>query len=329
MPQFKSLEDLNDEKIQRQLESVKRHGGWIEGTTGINDLSPEERERAILSQRGKNAAGIELPEYADDSQIGYDYAGDLISEEFATPEEAQYALAQDSAEGRAAQLAALQQMRELTDQSAGSTSALGRQKAEFDARQLAQSREGAIRQDAMRRGQVGGAADMISRQQAAQAAANQNLSGGLQSAQMAALQQLAGTQAGSQMAAQLRGQDQSMAFNNADTINKFNMYNTGARNAANAANTTLRNSDKGRNLDTRQGLSNKGTELDMTKLARGDRNVNSGFGAQMTKYGSIDDVLAAQLGQVDREVERKRRDRSEAGSVIKDTANAVGSAFGV
>lgn len=329
MPQFGSLEDENDENLLRQLGTVKNHGGWVEELTNLDEMTPESRERAILAKQGKNAENIELPEYADDSGIGYDYAGDLHSEEYGTPEDAQYELAQDSAEGREAQLAALQDMRNLTDQSAGSTSALGRQKAEMDARQLAQSREGAIRQDAMRRGQVGGAADMIARQQAAQAAANQNLSGGLQSAQMAALQQLAGTQAGSQMAGQLRGQDQAMAFNNADTINKFNMYNTGNRNAANAANTELRNSDKGRNLDTRQGLNDKGTALDMAKLGRSDQNQNSGFGAQMTKYGSINDVLSDQLGQVDREVERKRRDRKEAGGVIKDVANAAGSAFGV
>lgn len=320
MPQFGSVEDID-------LDSVNS-GGIRDEFTSLTDLSPEERERAILAQQGKNAANIELPEYADDSGIGYDYAGDLHSEMYGTPEEAQYSLAQDSAEGRAAQLAALQDMRELTDQSAGSTSALGRQRAEMDARQLAQSREGAIRQDAMRRGQVGGAADMIARQQAAQAAANQNLSGGLQSAQMAALQQMAGTQAGSQMAGQLRGQDQAMAFNNADTINKFNLANTGARNAANMANTNLRNSDKGRNLDTRQGINDKGTALEMSKLGRSDTNANTGFGQQMVKYGSVDDVLRAQTGQVDKEVERKRRDRAEAGGVIKDLAKTAGSAFG-
>ena len=94
------------------------------------------------------------------------------------------------------------------------------------------------------------------------------------------------------------------------------------------ANTNLRNSDKGRNLDTRQGLNDKGTALEMSKLGRSDTNANTGFGQQMVKYGSVDDVLRAQTGQVDKEVERKRRDRAEAGGVIKDLAKTAGSAFG-
>lgn len=214
-----------------------------------------------------------LPDTAGYDRRDYqtvDYTGDYNPEKYTSPEEAQYSLAQDSSEGRAAQLAALQDMRNLTDQSAGSTSALGRQRAEMDARQLAQSREGAIRQDAMRRGQVGGAADMIARQQAAQAAANQNLSGGLQSAQMAALQQLAGTQAGSQMAGQLRGQDQAMAFNNADTINKFNMFNTGARNDVSQANTDMKNAAGMRNLNTIQGLAGQNAGINNRSLDRND-----------------------------------------------------------
>lgn len=227
-----------------------------------------------------------LPDTAGYDRRDYqtvDYTGDYNPEKYTSPEEAQYSLAQDSAEGRAAQLAALQDMRELTDQSAGSTSALGRQRAEMDARQLAQSREGAIRQDAMRRGQVGGAADMIARQQAAQAAANQNLSGGLQSAQMAALQQLAGTQAGSQMAGQLRGQDQAMAFNNADTINKFNMFNTGARNDVSQANTDMKNAAGMRNLNTIQGLAGQNAGINNKSLDRNDANKAANLEAEREK----------------------------------------------
>ena len=237
------------------------------GGVGDTIAGVQAQNRANEYDSMRSTADLDYKDYEN-----IDYMGDFNPEKYTSPEEAQYSLAQDSAEGRAAQLAALQDMRELTDQSAGSTSALGRQRAEMDARQLAQSREGAIRQDAMRRGQVGGAADMIARQQAAQAAANQNLSGGLQSAQMAALQQLAGTQAGSQMAGQLRGQDQAMAFNNADTINKFNMFNTGARNDVSQANTDMKNAAGMRNISTMQGLAGQNTAINNNTADRNNAN---------------------------------------------------------
>ncbi len=296
---------------------------------GTDDLTADQKERQLLHNRELNAGAIQGPEFSSADDVNYGYAGDLNPEMYSTPESAEYSLAQDSAEGRAAQLAALQHMAELTDQSAGSTSALGRNTAEIDARQLANSREGAIRQDAMRRGQLGGTADMLSRQQAAQTASNQNLNAGMQNAQQAALMQLAGTQAGAGMAGQLRGQDQSMAFNNADTINKFNMANTAARNDVRNANTALSNSAAGRNLDTRQGIKDKNTALGMAKLDREDRNKQTSFGNQMTQYGAVDDILAAQGNQVNTAEERRRKDRNEIGSVIKDGAKMAGAAFGV
>ncbi len=320
MPEFKSLTD--------RTKNNRFYGRSGDLGYGTDELTPDQEEKQVLHAREQNAGSIKGPEFDSDAGIDYNYAGDLNPEMYSTPEDAQYSLAEDSAEGRSAQLAALQQMADLTDQSAGSTSALGRHQAETDARQLAQSREGAIRQDAMRRGEVGGAADMISRQQAAQAASNQNLDAGLQNAQHAALMQLAGTQAGSSMAGQLRGQDQAMAFNNADAINRFNMYNTGARNATSRANTDLTNSAQGRNLDARQVHYDKGTNLGMSKLDRSDKNKQTSFGNDMTSYGAMDDVLSDKMGQIGSNEERKRRDRGEIGSTIKDVAKGAGAAFG-
>jgi hypothetical protein len=320
MPQFKSLSDR-----QKSNPFYGRTGDLGYGT---DELTSDQKEQQILKAREQNAGAIRGPEFDSDEGIDYTYAGDLNPEAYATPEEAQYSLADDSAEGRSAQLAALQHMAELTDQSAGSQMALGRNQAELDARQLANSREGAIRQDAMRRGQLGSTADMLSRQQAAQAGANQNLNAGLQNAQQAALMQLAGTQAGSSMAGQLRGQDQAMAFNNSDTINRFNMANTGARNQTRNANTDLMNGAQGRNLDARQGLADRQTGLAMTKLGRSDTNKQTTFGNQMTQYGAMDDVLASKQGQIGTAEERRRRDRGEVGSTIKDIAKTAGSVVG-
>lgn len=266
---------------------------------GITAAWANQGKDAAINQTLENANMLQGPNFGSDQGVQNVYSGNFNPDMYADPEAAQYQLAQDSAEGRAAQLAALQEMARLTDQSADSTSRLGRQTAEMDARQLAQSREGNIRQDAMRRGQVGGAADMIGRQVAAQGAANQNLNAGLQNAQQAALMQLAGQQARAGMAGQLRGQDQAQAFGNAGIINDFNMANTNARNRVGQMNTQLSNAGQLRNLDAGQQYNNNATNLAMQKLQRGDRNANAQYGAQMDKYNAVDKGLGARAGLYD------------------------------
>lgn len=263
---------------------------------GITAAMAQSGKQAAFDQMGKNAEMLQGPEYGSSNSINNVYSGDYTPNNYNTPEAAQYSLAQESPEGRAAQMEALKSLGGLVDQSASSSSALGRNNAELDARQLAQSREGAIRQDAMRRGQVGGAADMIARQQAAQAGANMNLNAGLQNAQQAALMQLAGTQASGNLAGSMRGQDQNLAFNNANAINAFNMHNTDARNAISQANTGLGNAAMLRNLGARQDVNNANTKLAMDKLNRNDRNTNSQYDAEMNKYNAINDVLKGRAG---------------------------------
>lgn len=310
-------------------------GGTLNAIPFINVLSPgitagfaNAGKEATIAQEIGNANRLEGPEYENSSGIHQTYSGDFNPEDYMNPEAAKYELAQDSAEGRSAQLAALAKMSDLTDQSAGSSMALGRNQAQMDARQLAQSREGMIRQDAMRRGQVGGAADMIGRQQAAQAAANMNLNGGMQNAQQAALMQLAGTQAGAGMAGQLRGQDQALAFNNANTINSFNMHNTDARNSANNMNTQLHNGGQLRNLDARQGFNNSVVGLDLNQRDRRDRNVNSQYGAKMDKYGAVTDAMDKRIGLYG----NAGKDAAEAGKTgfgnFKDVMKMMGGGMG-
>lgn len=301
-------------------------GGTLGAIPFINVLSPgitagfaNAGKQATIDQMIANAGRLQGPQYGSSNGIQNTYSGDFDGENFQNPESAQYSLAQDSAEGRSAQLAALQQMAALTDQSATSASQLGRNTAQMDARQLAQSREGAIRQDAMRRGQVGGAADMIARQQAAQAASNQNLDAGMQNAQQSALLQLAGTQAGAGMASQMRGQDQSMSTNNANTINAFNMRNTDARNSTNNMNTQMRNAGQLRNLDARQGFNNNQVDLGMSKLNRNDKNMNSQYGAQMDKYGAVTTALDKRAGLYD----KANQDASQAGKEGFDNFKSV------
>lgn len=200
------------------------------GATHFN----EQNAREAATRRMMGLAPLEF------SPQGYEYIGDYNPEDI-TVESARASLADDSGEGKEAQLMALRRMLEDSDQSVASQQSLDRYQAMQDASQMANAREQSIRQDAMARGRIGSAQDMIARQQAAQAGANQNLNAGMQAAQMAALQRLAGTQAYGQLGGQVRGQDQGLAFRNQDAINQFNLANVGARNAASMANVTNRN----------------------------------------------------------------------------------------
>jgi hypothetical protein len=256
--------------------------------------------------------GVGLPEY---SEQGYEWQGDFNPALYGMPEDAVATMANESPEGRAAMLEALQKMGEQTDQAVGSQQDLDRVRAMNDAAQFAQGREGMIRQDAMRRGQVGGAADMIGRQVAAQAAANRNQEGGLQSAQMAALQRLAGTQAQGGLAGNLRAGDQALAFRNQDAINQFNLGNTAARNATRMANTQLGNEAKMFNLGGRQETADR-------NVGRGDDIAGSMYGARSRNAAN---VANAMTGQAAAAGEQGNNIRQTAGSAIETLMRMYGA----
>lgn len=267
------------EKQQRGQEQVG--DALTLGLGGFRDASAREAATRQLM-------GLGLPEF---SQQGYQYIGDYTPEAIGTPEAAQASLASDAGEGKDAQLAALRRLLEQSDQSVGSQQALDRYRAEQDASQFANSREQAIRQDAMAHGRVGSAQDMIARQQAAQAGANQNLNAGMQSAQMAALQRLAGTQAYGQLGSQVRGQDQGLAFRNQDAINQFNLANVGARNAVNLQNVTNRNEAAQLNRSGAQQVMNQ-------NVGRRDDITNAMQGADLARRSAIANALTGQaVGQ--------------------------------
>jgi hypothetical protein len=277
-----SAEGQQDEKNANIIDSMTL------GLTGIG--ARNQREAATNVMRS-----VDLPTYDMNAQfVAPDYAGDFNPAMYGMPEDATATMANESPEGRAAMLEALQQMGRQTDQAVGSQQDLDRVRGMNDAAQFAQGREGMIRQDAMRRGQVGGAADMIGRQVAAQAAANRNQEGGLQSAQMAALQRLAGTQAQGGLAGQLRSGDQALAFRNQDAINQFNMGNVAARNAARMANTQLGNTAGMRNLDARQMHGNQRADATNRSLSRRDDLMGQQFSQGMQQAGGVANALTGQ-----------------------------------
>lgn len=275
------------------------------GLLGLNARAG--RETAV-----KTLEGLQGPEY---SNKGYQYVGDFSPESYRTPEQIQAKQAQDSTEGRAAQLSALQQMKDAADQSIGSQAALGRYQAAQDASQFANSREQAIRQDSLAHGRVGSAADMISRQQAAQAAANQNLNAGLQNSQMAALQRLQSINNQSGAAGQLRGQDQSLAFKNADILNAANTANVGARNNTMNMNTQQRNNAQNQNLQARQAISG-------ANVQRGDDIVDKKYAASSGKANAVANALG---GFATGQQQQSAQQQSAGGQILSGILKAYGA----
>lgn len=320
MPQFGSLEE-----DPGATSGGAAALGWMGSVPGLNFFSPAIAEAVgagkaaqVRNQQTKNAQAIELPTYAGFDDINAAYAGDVRPEGYDTPEAVQATLAQESPEGRAAMLEALRDLSRVTDQSVGSTQARRRQQAELDARQVANSREQAIKQDAMRRGKVGGAADMIARMGSAQNAAAMNQAAGLESAEQAALQELAGVNAKANMGSQLRAGDQNIAFKNADIMNLINSMNTKARNDADQRSVDTRNAMNVGNRDARQSFLDNQTRMGMAKTVANNANAARGFGDQMTKYGAINDVLEAQAGGARKDAANTRAAGAQGWENTKD-----------
>lgn len=330
MPKFGALEE--DPNATKAGTGVVGAMGAI---PGLNFFSPAIAEAIgagkaaqVRNQQTKNAQAIELPTYEGYDDITNSYAGDVTAEGYDTPEAIQAALADESPEGRAALLEALRDISRVTDQSVGSTQARRRQQAELDARQVANSREQAIKQDAQRRGKVGGAADMIARMGAAQNAAAMNQSAGLQSAEQAALQELAGVNAKANIGSNLRAGDQALAFKNADIMNLINATNTQARNEAARHNVDTRNAMAVGNRNAHQDFLNNQTQLGLTKKDRTNMNRAKGFGDQMTKYGAVNDVLESQAGGARKDATNTRAAGAQGWENTKDVYEMVMSMMG-
>jgi hypothetical protein len=309
--------------------------GAMGAIPGLNFFSPAIAEAIgagkaaqVRNQQTKNAQQIELPTYEGYDDLTTSYAGDVTAEGYDSPESIEASLANESPEGRAAMLEALRDISRVTDQSVGSTQAKRRQQAEMDARQVANSREQAIKQDSMRRGKVGGAADMLFRQQAAQSAANMNQSAGLESAEQAALQELAGVGAKANIGGNLRAGDQSLAFKNADIMNLINATNTKARNDASQHNVDARNAMALGNRNAHQDFLNNQTQLGLTKKDRTNTTRGKGFADQMAKYGAIDQVLESQAGGARKDAANTRAAGAQGWENTKDVYEMAMSFMG-
>lgn len=245
-------------------------GGMFEAIFGALGEIPQLQD--IKQQDADWAALDKTPGFSGADYKQQDYLGDFNPEAYTSPEAAQYQTVAEDPRTRDYQMQALARMQGLADQAAGSQEALGRYNAVSDGNALAAQREAGIRNQMAMRGQGGSAMDFVLQAQAGQQGANRAQSAGLQAAQQAALQRLQGTQGVMAGASNVRGMDASVAGQNADIINKFNMYNTGNRNAVSMANTDMQNAGNMRNLNTRQGLAGSNTGIANKSMDRKDRN---------------------------------------------------------
>lgn len=186
----------------------------------------------------------------------------------------------DSPESRAMMMQALQRMAGNADQSIGSQNELDRYQAMSQASRQNAGAQGAIASAMARRGQMTPGMELMMRQQAAQGAYGDARGDSMRAAANAALQRLSANNAMFGAAGQLRGQDIGLNSANTDIINKFNVMNTGQRNAINNANVDLVNRGSIYNNTNNNGAK-------MYNLDRGDKNAMNLYGAHYQKAGGV------------------------------------------
>lgn len=246
--------------------------GPILGTI-FNSIGADQR-RELYDQEYQNLNDINIPQFMRGNYTPEQFKAALYD----TPEAAQYQTIGENQQTKSAQMAALQSLIDGAGRAGDATREAMSNQALMDASGLARQREGAIKAEAERRGQGGAGMDMVMRAQAAQMGANRAQQGTLQAAQQAALQKLAAQQAALSGASQVRGQDFNTAAANSDIVNRFNLFNTQARNAANQANVNMQNQGSMYNI----GNNNAAQQWNMN---RSDRNAQQTYENRMGKQG--------------------------------------------
>lgn len=288
--------------------SIGQFGGGIAGLGSANDAL-------------EDWAALQAPEFSDQDYERIQYAGDFNPEAYATPEAAQYQTISEDPRVRGIQMDALQK---LIDQSSGAADAksnAARFGALDEANQLARGREQAIAMQAQRRGQGGNGMSSVMQAQAAQMAANRARGGTMQAVQDAALEKLAATQGAIGAAGNVRGQDFQRAAANSDIINRFNQFNTQARNAAAMGSVDARNQAGMRNTNTKQDVMGRNAGVGNASMDRKDRNAMNTFGAKSDRLGAIHNAS-------DRKAKAVGDTISGAANTAADLFRMFGSGYG-
>lgn len=279
----------------------------IGAASNAANMTEEERVRQAALAR---LAAIQDPTYSSQQYQTETYNPEL----YASPEDAAYQEVEIDPRIREYQLAALSQLADRYNGAADAQMNAEQYQARNQASRLAQGREGAIVQNMQARGMGGAGMEAVLRAQAAQEGANRAQAGGLQAAQNMALQKLAGQASYLQGMGSFRGQEQQMAGQNADIINRFNMHNTGMRNQTNQANVDMKNKGSLYNIGAKAG--DRAANID-----RGDKNTNARFQAQVQKAGG---ATAIDQRGADRMAAGNDRNAALAGAAIQAGTNIAG-----
>lgn len=157
-------------------------------------------------------------------------------------------------------------------------------KANQDAQSLGQSREASAIENARARGVAGGGMEFAMREMGNQGAAKNAQEANLASAANAAKMRQLYTQAYGNAVNQGRQADLNVSSKNADIINAFNKYNTGARNEA-----RLRNIDE-QNRVTQANYNNA------SGWAKGVQGANSDISSQYKEASTLNGGLRRENG---------------------------------
>jgi hypothetical protein len=253
-----------------------------------------EEWRKLALEAARQMPLLNLGDTPDYQQL--QYLGDFNPAMYQTPEAAQYQTIEDSPETRAIQMQALQRLIGQADGTFDAQNKAEQFQALDSANRMAQSREGAIRNQMERKGQGGTGVNALMQAQGAQMGANRARAGTLDAVSKAALQKLAAMQGAVGAAGQVRGQDFQRNSANANIINDFNMFNTRARNDVNQRNVDVQNQAGLRNLNTRQDIGGRNTGIHNSNIDRKTSNRvlenNSRVGRQNSIIGTMGGVAS-------------------------------------
>lgn len=264
------------------------------GLNGFTDaLSGGQRKDQIQAQQEALAAlqNVETP----DPEAMKVQLQEMISQGLITPEQAQAALIQSSAYDqvrldpgtRQAQIAALSQLQDISDDgfTAQQAADLGRIKS--NAATESRGAQQAILQNAQERGVGGGGLEMLSRMQAQQAQAGQRNLADLNVAAQADQNKLAALQQIGTLGGNIRGQDYSQEAAKAQAANNIAQFNAGQMQRTNEINTAAKNTAQGQNLAEKQRIADANTALRNQQQAQNKAVLQQDFENRYRKAGGV------------------------------------------
>jgi len=269
----------------------------VEAAGGVADIFQQLKAEELRKQALDAARLSPILTLGDDNYEGLSYLGDFNPAMYDTPESAQASLVTEDPATRAIQMEALQNLIGQANGAADASNAAEQFQALDSANRMANSREGAIRQEMERKGQGGTGVSALMRAQSAQMGANRAKAGTLDAVSQAALQKLAAQQGAVSAAGNVRGQDVNVARGNADALNDFNRFNVSARNAVAQKNVDMKNAASQRNLGTKQDIAGRNVGIRNSNLDRKTQNKVLENNSQVQRIGGITGALGGQATQ--------------------------------